>query len=464
MASGEEQTMPDAPIRVHNHFVEAQANLTLSEQRILFFVCAFLIRQEDTDLRIPYRIKTGDFVKAFGLSHKDMYGYFDELTDNLMSRKVRIERPNSRGFQKINWLESTDYREGEGVLEITFTPKMKPYLIGLKSLFTEIGFLDFSGFKCKYSVWFLLLTAKWLKIGQKEFSVEELREKAGVEEGRYPKFHDFKRFVLVPAETEIKAKSGYYFSWEITGKQGKAAKRITLYFHRKAAIESGASPSPAPEALMGLGIQGELQRLGISEAKAGKLIAEESPDFLEWVVPKLKQSKAKAGEKGTKIRNHEAYCLRVLEDERSNFAAEWESIKRERVRQRTRVQEEKGRQASALKRKLDGLYADYRKRKIQEALKNSPDRAAILKDFEASLEGDRELFDDDFSMNRARQEFPKIGIDGLSVWVKARPFIEQRLGLTEAFTFKDFEREEGYRINDAGTEVVLLKDGERVEG
>lgn len=51
------------------------------------------------------------------------------------------------------------------------------------------------------------------------------------------------------------------------------------------------------------------------------LLEHESRDFLNWVVKKIGESKANR-KGGERIRNHESYCLAILDRERGNFRAE----------------------------------------------------------------------------------------------------------------------------------------------
>ena len=78
-------------VRIHNKLVEAQATLTLLEQRVLLYICAHLISERDERFLEEYTIPIRHFRDVFSISNNDVYAELKSLGDTLMHRQLRIE-------------------------------------------------------------------------------------------------------------------------------------------------------------------------------------------------------------------------------------------------------------------------------------------------------------------------------------------------------------------------------------
>lgn len=453
----------DPNIRLHNNVVESCKEFNLGEQRILFYVCGFLIKETDTELKPEYEVNAQDYRRTYGLKRNDLYSHFDDVTERITSRKMRIRRAEGKGFHKIVWVHEAEYREGEGKLVLKFSPKMKEYLVGLKKFFTQVGFPELSGFKCKYSVWFLLLTSKWLKVGYREFSIAELREVCGVEEGRYESWNDFKRFVLNRAEGELRAQSKTYFTWEVAGKEGKSVARVRLRFFRKRGIAAPAEAIEAPAENEESNELKGLKGLGIKEDKAKALLESEDLQYLRWVIPVVQRSKENARKKKIRIYNHHSYSLKIIEEERSNFEAEKAQGELALEASNQKAAAAKIKEVEFLQEILKNQHWKYRKQRTLEALEAAPDRDEIIEAFESELEVSNDLFESEYGAKLARDGYRDRGFSSGSAWAHAGPFLEKRLGLQNAFGYEEFERDEGFAIGEREGKVVLLRNGEPVD-
>ena len=206
-----------------NDLIEARHNkpLTVREQKIILAMVSE-IQPDDEDFK-EYRISLKSFNEMLGLKGKTKYTEIKDIVKSLMGKTIEIPRKN-KGWLLANWVSSAEYIDGEGVIELTFSPKLKPYLLQLKE-FTLYRLSNILALNSTYSIRLYELMKKWEFIGSWEYSLEELRGKLGVEEGTYPKYSNFKARVLSNAVKEVNEKTDFYISFEEI-KKGRSVARI----------------------------------------------------------------------------------------------------------------------------------------------------------------------------------------------------------------------------------------------
>lgn len=205
----------------------AKDDMTLTEVRLLVFLVKML-DSRSAEPKATHDIHVMDFARFYRLSRKDLYSFIDQLTDELMRQQFKIS--SEEGFKKYAWITDAEYLAGRGILRLTLHKKFEPFVIGLSRDFTQVPAEDFQNIRSKFSIWFLLLAAKGLKLGKREYSREKLQEMVGAV--GYQNYSDFRRRVLEVAEEELKEKTSVYFEWEVASKSGKSPVSFDLFFHR----------------------------------------------------------------------------------------------------------------------------------------------------------------------------------------------------------------------------------------
>ena len=206
-----------------NDLIEARHNnpLTVREQKIVLAMVSE-IQPSDEDFK-EYRISLKNFNEMLGLKGKTKYTEIKDIVKNLMGKTIEIPRKN-KGWLLVHWVSSAEYIDGEGVIELTFSPKLKPYLLQLKE-YTSYRLSNILALNSTYSIRLFELMKKWEFLGNWEYPLEELRGKLGVEEGKYPKYSNFKARVLSRAVEEVNEKTDFHISFEEI-KKGRSVARI----------------------------------------------------------------------------------------------------------------------------------------------------------------------------------------------------------------------------------------------
>jgi len=136
---------------------------------------------------------------------------------------LSIYNPQTKEWLQVSWLSSALYKTKQGIVLLEFSPKLKPYLLQLRTHFTKINIADAMGFKSIYALRIFELLVQVEKIGYRKTSVSELREWCGIGKGEYELYKDLKKRALNRAKTEINTKTDY----EIDFIEIKTSRKVT---------------------------------------------------------------------------------------------------------------------------------------------------------------------------------------------------------------------------------------------
>lgn len=206
-------------IKEHNLLVNARYTMTINEQVILHSVIS-TIRREDTDF-FTYRFSLFDIGDKRNIARKNVVRDLTTALDKLINRDVIIQRmktdPNSNitPYFRTKWITSYEIYE-DGTAEITFHPKLKPYLLNLQSHFTEWKYKYILTFSGQYTarIYGLIIQHQNAPYNFLKVNIDDLKYKLKLDTyvdpdtrktvpEKYKNFSDFERFVLEPSVKEI---------------------------------------------------------------------------------------------------------------------------------------------------------------------------------------------------------------------------------------------------------------------
>ena len=139
-----------------NNLIEARHKnpLTAREQKIVLTMVS-MIQPSDEDFK-DYRISVKNFSEMLGLKGSVKYTQMKEIAENLMTKTIEIPKENG-GWILANWISSAEYKEGEGVIDLSFSPKLKPYMLQLKNQFTSYRLSNILNLNSTYSIAYMNL-------------------------------------------------------------------------------------------------------------------------------------------------------------------------------------------------------------------------------------------------------------------------------------------------------------------
>lgn len=208
-----------------NKLIETSYKLNSREQ---FFVLYLIskISQHDSGFR-EYTMHYSEIEKIINFDGKRRIANKSEvfsLMDKLNSETIKYEKGNIVG--KSVWLQHMEHNTDTDEFTFSLSEKLRDYLIQLKEHFTRynisnIVYLNSSAIRL-YEV-----LKRYQYKGSCELTVEKIKFYLGIE-GRYSKFYEFKRWVLIPSQREIEKYTDIRFEYSPAKKEGK--KIISLKF------------------------------------------------------------------------------------------------------------------------------------------------------------------------------------------------------------------------------------------
>lgn len=231
-----------------NTLINASHSLSLAEQRLigLAIIKAREIKMPLTD-KVMLEVRANDYVEMFGVDKSTAYQILRDASERLFDRHFEYEmfilahRDNNKPAEVTNlppkvmgngndsvrikgrWVEKVGYGRNEGGVYIQFTSEIIPLITDLKAYFTKYYLSQTVEFTSSYANRLFEIVMQWQSAGKTPvISLEDIRCRLGVEEGKYSDMHNFKKRVLDIAIEQVSR--GEYL---VTYEQHKKGRKIT---------------------------------------------------------------------------------------------------------------------------------------------------------------------------------------------------------------------------------------------
>ncbi len=269
---------------MENSLIPAFAHIGHGEKRFLAYCIAQLDAKRETAIgRIRFRAT--DYAKIFQLPLSNVY---DEIREKSSALNFQPFRRYEDGKHKTDaWIYWSEYKEFEGEIEVQLNERLTPLLLDLK----DKQYIQFALHKAKDFTnkgWSLYVILKqWVKKGSQEFELEDLKFLMGIS-GKYKKWYEFSRQVIIPATENINKVSDLTIEHS-TIKRGRRV--IGLYFsitRKKAGDEDVIDIQPQREklylALLNAGLSPKTAKnysLKAEEHNKTKIILDKLPGMIK---------------------------------------------------------------------------------------------------------------------------------------------------------------------------------------
>ena len=214
-----------------NTLITSNYDLSLEEQRIILTL-ASTVQPTDEDFK-PYNFSIKEFTELLGVEDKRKYSKIPKITKELMQKVLEIKQGDD--ILQVAWLSSAHYRKGSGTIELEFSPKLKPFMLGLNDFYTSYRLKNVLAFKGKYSIrmFEILKSNEFKKVA--EIKVDELKKILKADKGSYLIYQNFKNRIILQAQKELKEKTDISFEFE----EIKTGRKVTsLKFYIKSNINA----------------------------------------------------------------------------------------------------------------------------------------------------------------------------------------------------------------------------------
>lgn len=223
-----------------NAITSARYEMSALERNMIYMLMGELKKTDTSDTL--YYISVSSLMAL--TKTKNSYEDFKRATENLVGRVLTIVRPNGNLLQ-VSMISSAEYINGQGMIEISLDPKIRPYFFDLKQNFTTFQLHMALSMTSKYSKRLYEMLSQYKDLGRFKIDVLELKsrlslydEKKGEEQ--YTNWNDFARRILNVAKKEINEKTDLTIDY-IGLKKGRKYVQIDFTISRKDSSASSIS-------------------------------------------------------------------------------------------------------------------------------------------------------------------------------------------------------------------------------
>ncbi|WP_139926441.1 replication initiation protein [Hymenobacter sp. DG01] len=229
-------------VRQHNVLTTAHYSYTKLQMDLMIFLLSKLRNSQDD---LVYLIPVKELDKATGNQHN--YTYLQEATEDMGSRVFKVK--NGNRYEQIWMFQKVAYLDGEGMIEMTLSSTILPYLFDLKNNFTSYEIAAFLKLNSMYAKRIYPLCSQWKdKEATPVYDILQLKGILGIWDEKeniegYPVFGDFNARVLQPSIKAINEVTDLEISL-VTEKKGRAIKAVGFTVKQKPrALDADSSPA-----------------------------------------------------------------------------------------------------------------------------------------------------------------------------------------------------------------------------
>ena len=200
-----------------NRLNTAIQNLSLAEIRLIQ-LAIIDSREQNKGLSsdTPLRINAMRYAEVFQVSKQTAYEALIDAETNLFERRFTFM--DERDLKvKSRWISQATYIDGEGAIEIIFTPAVVNEITrihGIEQFFTKYTLEQTAQLKSLYAVRLYELLIQWREARKTPlFELDVFREQLGLGIDDYKRMSDFKRRVLDASVKEINDKTDIKVSY-----------------------------------------------------------------------------------------------------------------------------------------------------------------------------------------------------------------------------------------------------------
>ena len=221
---------------VANQIVTARHRLKPRQQQVINWAIAQIAR-DDSDF-LTHTLSVSEFAKLTGTKSGSIFKEMEVVTTSLLREILETKEPGERSYTRFQWLSRCKYEKGNGTVEIRFHDELKPYLLELRTRFTQLRLERVFRLRSSYSIRFFerIEMNRGLNRLTWALTLDELRNWLGIAPDAYKFFGLLRANVLDVAQRELDAKSDWSFSF-LTVKTGR---KIT-------GVEFTARPARSPK-------------------------------------------------------------------------------------------------------------------------------------------------------------------------------------------------------------------------
>jgi plasmid replication initiation protein len=215
----------DLEIRQHNALTNARYEYTELQLDLFFFLVSKLRKDQKS---YTYELNIKELSTLTGKKYD--LAYLRRATEDMGSRMFEVETPERH--VQLWMFRSVEYLKGLGIIEVSLSDKIIPYLFEIQSNFTSYGLASALRLTSKYAKRIYPICSQWKDLGEtKKHDIQEFKRMLGILDDKgldkMPRTSDFRKSVLDIAVKQINEHTELHISYELE-KRGKTFTNITF--------------------------------------------------------------------------------------------------------------------------------------------------------------------------------------------------------------------------------------------
>lgn len=235
----------DRYVSMSNRLVRSAHGLNLSEKRLVALGLAGTDSVPMRGLALAanagwkLKVTAQEYAEAFDVDPSTAYEQLKAASKKLFTRQVRYEIKNKRGKpveHDVRWVSSATYADGDGYVELNFSPEIAPHLLGLRKQFTTYKLRHAAALDSVYAWRLFEVLKSWQSTGLYTTSIEAFWEVMEAPPSCRKDFKALRVRIIDPAVLAITTKAHMLVEWKPIR---AGARRVTSLEFRFAANPQG---------------------------------------------------------------------------------------------------------------------------------------------------------------------------------------------------------------------------------
>lgn len=202
-----------------NKLVTCGYDLSLQEQKIILTL-ASMVQPHDTEFK-QYEFRIKDFMNILGIKDKHTYKEVRKITKELKEKVFEIAEGTD--MIQVSWLGGVRYKTKEGIVLLRLDEDLKPYMLGLKELYTSYKLENVLKLKSKYSIRIYEILKSNLFKKTIDIDLDDFKNMVGAKDKAYDIYQNVKNRILVQAKKELETLTDISFNYE----EIKTGRKVT---------------------------------------------------------------------------------------------------------------------------------------------------------------------------------------------------------------------------------------------
>lgn len=182
-------------------------SLGLLEQRALLYIVSKIKPTDEPYQEYPFSIEEFCRVCNFNKDSGTYYQYVKNIIKEMKSKPLVIKIDEHKELV-TNWINDAVLDDETGIVSISFSKYLTPYLFELRQFYTIFSLEDVLAMKSKYGIRLYEYLKSVKSLGWKHtITISDLRDRIGCND-KYTDYKDFKKYALEPALKDINTYTG----------------------------------------------------------------------------------------------------------------------------------------------------------------------------------------------------------------------------------------------------------------